>query len=60
LQEEDFDVSNEEDPELRRLVDEKLESILIDNQFDLFSDLLIIEPLGSTSERLQALEAVLR
>jgi len=60
LQEQDFDVSNEEDPELRRLVDEKLESILIDNQFDLFSDLLIIEPLGSTSERLQALEAVLR
>jgi len=60
LQEEDFDVSNEEDPELRRLVDEKLESILIDNQFDLFSDLLIIEPPGSTSERLQALEAVLR
>ena len=60
LQEQDFDVSNEEDPELRRLVDEKLESILIDNQFDLFSDLLIIEPPGSTSERLQALEAVLR
>lgn len=60
LDKEDFEVSDEEDPELRRLVDEKLESILIDNGFDLFSELLIIGPPGSTSKRLQLLEAVLR
>ena len=60
LDEENFEVADEEDPELRRLVDEKLESILSDNEFDLFSELLIIEPPGSTIERLQALEAALR
>ena len=60
LDRQDFEVSDEEDPELRRLVDEKLESILSDNELDLFSELLILEPPGPTGERLQFLEAVLR
>jgi len=60
LDEENFEVADEEDPELRRLVDEKLESILSDNDLDLFSELLIIETPGSTSERLQLIEAALR
>lgn len=60
LDKQDVAVSDEEDPELRRLVDEKLESILSDNEFDLFSELLVIEPPGSMSERLQLIEAVLR
>ena len=53
---EQYDVPDEEDLELRAIVDEKLESILIDNELELTDDLLIVEASGSMAERLEALE----
>jgi len=61
LSEQDFDVPDEEDPELRMLVDERLESILINNELDLLPDhLLIVEASGSTLRRLEILEETLK
>jgi len=60
LSEHDFDVPDEEDPELRTLVDEKLELILINNELELVTDhLLIVEASGSTNHRLQLLQGAL-
>ena len=53
---EDDAVSDEDDLELRAIVDEKLESILVNNELNLFDELLSVEASGSTSERLEALE----
>lgn len=54
--EKDNGVPDEEDLELRAIVDEQLESILVNNELNLFDELLIIEASGSASERLEALE----
>src|SRR5262245_18638623 len=60
VSEQDIEVPDEEDPELRMLVDEKLELILINNELDLLpDDLSIVEAIGSTHQRLQLLEDAL-
>ncbi|HEX4965656.1 MAG TPA: AAA family ATPase [Thermoanaerobaculia bacterium] len=55
-------VPDSEDPELRRAVDARLESILIDDDFDMFtaSRPSVLEALGSTAQRLRTLETALR
>lgn len=51
-----YDVPDDEDPELRTMMDGRLESVLVHNELDLFEELLIVEASGSRSERLEALE----
>ena len=56
------EVSELEDPELRKTVDARLESILIADDLDLFTSNhpLVLEALGTTAQRLQRLENALR
>lgn len=55
-----YELSDEDDPELRTSVDAHLEAILLDNELDLVdgNHPLVIESTGSTAERIEALSAV--
>ena len=55
-------VPESEDPELRRAVDARLEGILLDDDFDLFTGdrPSVLEIVGTTEQRLRSLEAALR
>lgn len=55
-------VHESEDPELRSAVDARLKGILLDDDFGLFTGdrPSILEIVGTTSQRLQSLEAALR
>ena len=55
-------VPDSEDRELRRAVDKRLEAILLDDDFGLFtaSRPLVVEAFGTTAQRLRIVEAVLR
>ena len=55
-------VPESEDPELRRAVNARLEGILLDDEFDLFTGdrSLVLEIVGTTEQRLRSLEAALR
>jgi len=57
-----FGTPESEDPELRRAVDSRLGSILNGDDLDLFSASgpRVLEAHGSTTQRLQTLEAFLR
>lgn len=57
-----IDVGEDEDPELRAAVDERLQDILLDDEFDLFSDSrpLLVEARGSVEQRIQTMEKVMR
>jgi len=56
-----YEVPDEEDPELRTTVDIHLETILLDNELDLVdgNHPLVIEAIGSTAERIEALNSVM-
>jgi hypothetical protein len=56
------EVPEAEDPELRRAVDARLQSILLDDDFGLLTEdrPSIIEIVGTTTQRLRSLEAALR
>lgn len=51
-----------EDPYLRRAVDERLASILVDDDFDIFTPNrpMVVEARGTTAQRLRAVENALR
>ena len=55
-------VPDSEDPELRRAVNTRLESILLDDDFRLFRDKrpAVVEAWGTTAERLRTVQGVLR
>jgi hypothetical protein len=55
-----YEVTEEEDPELRSTVDTHLETILLDNELNLVdgNHPSVIESTGSTAERIEALNAV--
>ena len=55
-------VPESEDPELRRAVNARLEGILLDDEFDLFTgdQPSVLEIVGTTEQRLRSLEAALR
>lgn len=55
-------VPDSEDPELRRIVDDRLDGILIDDDFDMFTASCpsVLEAIGTTAQRLQMLETALR
>lgn len=57
-----YELPDEEDLKLRSTVDTKLEAILLDDEFDLLANNhpLILEVSGTTTQRLQMLEAALR
>ena len=56
-----YEVTDEEDPELRSTVDTHLETILLDNEINLVDGdhPLVLEATGSTAERIEALNAVM-
>ena len=58
----DGGVSDSEDPGLRRMVNTRLEGILIDDEFGMFAQgrPAIVEAHGTTAQRLRTLEAALR
>lgn len=55
-------VPDSEDPELRRAVDTRLQGILLDDEFGLFTDdrPSVLEIVGTTEQRLRSLEVALR
>ena len=55
-------VPESEDPELRRAVDTRLQGILLDDEFGLFTSdrPSVLEVVGTTEQRLRSLEAALR
>lgn len=55
-------VPDAEDPELRRAVNTRLEGILLDDDFHLFTDKrpAVVEAWGTTAERLRTVQGVLR
>ena len=57
-----YELSDEEDPELRTTVDAHLEAILLDNELNLVdgNHPLVVESTGSTTERIEALNAAVR
>jgi AAA domain len=57
-----IEVDEPEDPKLRRAVDGRLESILLDDDLDIFvaNRPFVVEALGTTTQRLGAVDAKLR